>query len=286
MGKPRGRCNASGAQDLLRTHAFGVRRGHRASTRARLSRQRWAQPPVSIGTWIPAEGSGLYQGGVPVTAYTGVVLGPGTLAPARWGRNKLSAAMNARIFDSTFSAKGTGAEGYPNEEQRREEQHPVQSWIWRNRGISAGHYDKVKRKLKDHRCSHSADDGAHQRNPPAVRTAANENDHEDDDHAYGGHRRDRVRWCGVKQVLTARVVNVYKKARQKRHNSNAPSYKHVRPDGLPRQCWPGGERQSGTCIHRAYGSGHQEKGENYSRGAAIADPCTVLSHAHGGTRLR
>jgi len=37
-----------------------------------------------------------------------VVAGPGTgrgaLALARWGRNRLSAVTNARIFDSTFSA--------------------------------------------------------------------------------------------------------------------------------------------------------------------------------------
>jgi hypothetical protein len=30
------------------------------------------------------------------------------------GRNRLSAVTNARIFDSTFSAWGSGADGYPN----------------------------------------------------------------------------------------------------------------------------------------------------------------------------
>ena len=38
----------------------------------------------------------------------------GGLAWARWRRNRLSAAAKARIFDTTLSAKGTGADGYAN----------------------------------------------------------------------------------------------------------------------------------------------------------------------------
>ena len=37
--------------------------------------------------------------------------GPGALARARRERNRLSAAAKARIFDTTFSTKGTGMEG-------------------------------------------------------------------------------------------------------------------------------------------------------------------------------
>ncbi len=44
----------------------------------------------------------------------GLIAAPGVLAGTRWGTNKLSAAAKATIFDSTFSANGTGAEGYPN----------------------------------------------------------------------------------------------------------------------------------------------------------------------------
>ena len=39
------------------------------------------------------------------------IAAPGALAGTRWGTNKLSAAAKATIFDSTFSANGTGAEG-------------------------------------------------------------------------------------------------------------------------------------------------------------------------------
>ena len=49
-----------------------------------------------------------------MTVAGGLIAGPGALAGARWGRNKLSATAKATVFDSTFSAKGTGAEGYPN----------------------------------------------------------------------------------------------------------------------------------------------------------------------------
>ena len=49
-----------------------------------------------------------------MTMAGGLVAAPGVLARARWGRNRLSAAAKATIFDSTFSANGTGAEGYPN----------------------------------------------------------------------------------------------------------------------------------------------------------------------------
>ena len=49
-----------------------------------------------------------------MTVAGGLVAAPGVLAWARWGRNKLSAAAKATIFDSTFSANGTEAEGYPN----------------------------------------------------------------------------------------------------------------------------------------------------------------------------
>ena len=49
-----------------------------------------------------------------MTVAGGLIAAPGVLAWARWGTNKLSATAKATIFDSTFSAKGTGAEGYPN----------------------------------------------------------------------------------------------------------------------------------------------------------------------------
>ena len=44
----------------------------------------------------------------------GLAAGPVVLARARWGRNRLSAATKARIFDTTFSAMGAGADGYAN----------------------------------------------------------------------------------------------------------------------------------------------------------------------------
>jgi hypothetical protein len=37
--------------------------------------------------------------------------GPAVLVSDRRERNRLSAAAKARIFDSTFNANGTGAEG-------------------------------------------------------------------------------------------------------------------------------------------------------------------------------
>src|SRR5690348_15874183 len=49
-----------------------------------------------------------------MTMAAGLIAAPGALAGTRWGTNKLSATAKATIFDSTFSAKETGAEGYPN----------------------------------------------------------------------------------------------------------------------------------------------------------------------------
>src|SRR5580704_10335609 len=70
------------------------------------------------------QGSGGRQGREPCRSHTcwpacvtvagGLIAAPGALAGTRWGTNKLSAAAKATIFDSTFSANGTEAEGYPN----------------------------------------------------------------------------------------------------------------------------------------------------------------------------
>ena len=49
----------------------------------------------------------------------GLAAGLVLLAWARWGRNRLSAAAKARIFDTTFSAMGTGADGYANPNRAR-----------------------------------------------------------------------------------------------------------------------------------------------------------------------
>jgi hypothetical protein len=112
-----------------------------------------------------------------MTGVDGLLAGSGALAWARWGRNRQSAATKARIFDTTLSAKGTGADGYPNpdspqaaktasinakekkarpeqphhrrqhqerqhggldEEQRCEEHDPVQGRIRGNRGVGPG----------------------------------------------------------------------------------------------------------------------------------------------------
>src|SRR6516162_3074118 len=69
------------------------------------SRRRQGREPCrSHPCWWPADMSGAGA----------LVAGPGVLTGAPRGRNRLSATAKATIFDSTFSANGTGAEGYPN----------------------------------------------------------------------------------------------------------------------------------------------------------------------------
>jgi hypothetical protein len=46
-----------------------------------------------------------------MTGVDGLLAGSGALVWARWGRNRQSTATKARIFDTTSSAKGKGADG-------------------------------------------------------------------------------------------------------------------------------------------------------------------------------
>jgi hypothetical protein len=57
-----------------------------------------------------------WQMGQPVACGFGCLVSwvPPVWAWARWGRNRVRTVTNARSFDTTLSAKGTGAEGYPN----------------------------------------------------------------------------------------------------------------------------------------------------------------------------
>ena len=243
--------------------------------------------------------------------------------PGLAGGRQAEAEAKATISDSTFSGNGTGQRdtrirtaprprkpaasprrkrmmpwtaapsgqsqqrqrGDLDEEQRREEQDPVQGRIGRNRGIGPGHDDEVKRKLKDHRRGHSTDSGARQRGAPATRTADNKDNDEDHSYADGGNGRNGIRRGGVKQVLPARLVNVDRQANQKRRNRKPPGHEHKGPGALAGPCWPDGQRQPGFRIRHAARGGHQDTGEHDPGGAAIAEgPGCRLAHTAGGDR--